>query len=942
MVEHLNKLSLEADDFNEVSFQKRIRKTKRLNSKIRKKPWRTEQERVNYIRRLITAEDSPRMQVTIGGLTYNALIDSDATQCFIGEHMLTKTGCLPDYIQEAPPNMKVCAVGIEHTPVGQITLCIKWHNQLTPMNFFILPKGVCSLIIGHNFMRRVHLNMHPGEEYFSCTRIPGLIISYVPYSEGFREASLKTIFVYNTELSQDPNWDEKLLTGSNCTAEQCLALKEILTSVKGVFSDKPGCFDGLYKEFCAKRNITMAHTSTYTPHSNPTERVNRDIKTMLAIYTDDTLPCYSTREEKPPLPFDLRILYHGISLDKNKPEEYVKELLDILKRAHQNMYYRMQKNYEKYEKVHNDKYHICEYELGDLVWRKTHIISDKDNNITKGLAIKRDGPWEITKIHGDAYELTKIENRKIEKSINTQDLLSYIPSYSIEEWEENQLVGTNTEHPNPNWMSEKNSIQQDIIIPGQPEIQVEQTNSSTPDVKTQGRHHKKHLKREAKRNGTYVPPVKPPNRRPRTRKPNRKYIDGFVTKKKSASREPRTPKEVLTGTTPATSTEVTIPTAPPASSSMAPIQDLSSQVDYWRQQAQALLQQQQQPPPNGYYQQGFGQYSAHAGLQPLAQIQLAPRNQIRMEPVIESAPSVSSAEEPKEPMPEEAIDWNGPRNSIQIELMKVYVKKRSINIEDHDLSRLVQKRDVNRPNKANAPPPAGYHPSHDKNLVATKKEDSLSKSSYAADAAAPRQQRTYSDARRAEIEKANKTKQALKERREKCEREINAGIPHENLNLDPATQIPCQFCEATGWCIGCGPAFDALQCPNCKGTKIRNRSAPWNTDIVPLLVKGVKWGEKRIWATCPSCKVMHSSRGEAIHVDPRMLTPRLTPNGLKVIPPQSWLPLEISRADRDTQTDTESEAPSGTSKEVSKKEAKLEVEDAPPTEVIVVIPYEPP
>uniref|UniRef100_T1JFV8 RNA-directed DNA polymerase n=1 Tax=Strigamia maritima TaxID=126957 RepID=T1JFV8_STRMM len=685
------------------------------------------------------------MQVTIGGLTYNALIDSGATQCFIGEHMLTKTGCLPDYIQEAPPNMKVCAVGIEHTPVGQITLCIEWHNQLTPMNFFILPKGVCSLIIGHNFMRRVHLNMHPGEGYFSCTRIPGLIILYVPYSEGFREASLKTIFVHNTELSQDPNWDEKLLTGSNCTAEQRLALKEVLTSVKGVFSDKPGCFDGcehhikfkdgakitknpyrirgeeeieqdqtlysaltdllneipptreelieaqlkdefclgirnyllskdnekkklnkppnwmekigvestnkdgllvyfnptfdeelndsgngfkavvprslirrvmftchghplsghagisktihrtkqiyywskmsrhirvyvrscqhcqqykpnqskkraapyvphnitypweiicvdlcgpkpnakgnlkwilviidqctkcvelfplavasakkivekinevscrfghpskiisnngsqfvstVYKEFCAKRNITMAHTSTYTPHPNPTERVNRDIKTMLAIYTD------------------------------------------------------VHSHWPKYlnEFAFASRTQVSEA-LGHT---PIHILSDKDNNITKGLAIKRDGPWEITKIHGGgAYKLTKIGNRKIEKSINTQDLLPYIPSYPIEEWEENQLVGTNTEHPNPNWMSEKNNIQKDIIIPSQPEIQVEQTNSSNPDVKTQGRHHKKHLKREAKRNGTYVPPVKPPDRRPRTRKPNRKYIDGFVTK----------------------------------------------------------------------------------------------------------------------------------------------------------------------------------------------------------------------------------------------------------------------------------------------------------------------------------------------------------------------------------------------------------------------------
>uniref|UniRef100_T1IRS9 RNA-directed DNA polymerase n=1 Tax=Strigamia maritima TaxID=126957 RepID=T1IRS9_STRMM len=591
---------------------------------------------------------------TIGGLTYNALIDSGATQCFIGEHMLTKTGCLPDYIQEAPPNMKVCAVGIEHTPVGQITLCIKWYKQLTPMNFFILPKRVCSLIIGHNFMRRLHLNMHPGKGYFSCTRIPGLIVPYVSYSEGFREASLETIFVYNTELSQDPNWDEKLLTGSNCTAEQRLALKEVLTSVKGVFSDKPGCFDGcehhikfkdgakitknpyrirgggreeqdqtlysaltdllneipptreelieaqLKDEFCLRiRNYLLSKDNEKKELNKPPNWMERiggymldskesTNKDGLLIYFNPTFDkelndsgngfkavvprslirrvmfachghslsghagisktihrtkqiyywskmsrhirvyvrsCQHCQQYKPnqisealghtpmllnlgreaPLPFDPRILYHGISLDKNRPEDYVKDLLGVLSRAHQNMYHKIQKNYERHEKVHNDKYHICEYELGDLVWKKTHILPDKDNNITKGLAVKRDGPWEITKIHGG-------------------DLLPYIPSYPIEEWEENQLVGTNEEHTNPEWMSqiEKNNIQEDITAPTPVEAttQVEQTNSSTPGVKTQGRHHKKHLKREAK----------PPDRKPRTRKPNTKYIDGFVTK----------------------------------------------------------------------------------------------------------------------------------------------------------------------------------------------------------------------------------------------------------------------------------------------------------------------------------------------------------------------------------------------------------------------------
>uniref|UniRef100_T1IZU9 RNA-directed DNA polymerase n=1 Tax=Strigamia maritima TaxID=126957 RepID=T1IZU9_STRMM len=116
-----------------------------------------------------------------------------------------------------------------------------------------------------------------------------------------------------------------------------------------------------------------------------------------------------------------------------------------------------------------EKINECNDIMDILLCGERHILSDKDNNITKGLAIKRDGPWEITKIHGGgAYELTKIGNRKIEKSINTQDLLPYIPSYPIEEWEENQLVGTNTEHPNPNWISEKDNIQKDIIIPRQP------------------------------------------------------------------------------------------------------------------------------------------------------------------------------------------------------------------------------------------------------------------------------------------------------------------------------------------------------------------------------------------------------------------------------------------------------------------------------------------
>uniref|UniRef100_T1IH96 ascorbate ferrireductase (transmembrane) n=1 Tax=Strigamia maritima TaxID=126957 RepID=T1IH96_STRMM len=185
------------------------------------------------------ADDSPRMQITIGNLTYNALMDTGATQCFIGQQMLAATGCLPEYIQEAPKNMVVCAVGINHEPVGQVTLSVEWHDFKTPMNFYILRDEVCSLIIGHNFRRRVGLNLHTEEGYFSCTRAPGVHIPYVPYEVGFREHSLKLLHVFNnTAILANLDWDERLVAGSDCTAEQRLMLKDVLTSVRDVFRAK--------------------------------------------------------------------------------------------------------------------------------------------------------------------------------------------------------------------------------------------------------------------------------------------------------------------------------------------------------------------------------------------------------------------------------------------------------------------------------------------------------------------------------------------------------------------------------------------------------------------------------------------------------------------------------------------------------------------------------
>uniref|UniRef100_T1J2D7 Integrase catalytic domain-containing protein n=1 Tax=Strigamia maritima TaxID=126957 RepID=T1J2D7_STRMM len=42
----------------------------------------------------------------------------------------------------------------------------------------------------------------------------------------------------------------------------------------------------IFRDFCEYRHMKLSPTSTYHPNANPTQRANRDLKIMLAIFTD--------------------------------------------------------------------------------------------------------------------------------------------------------------------------------------------------------------------------------------------------------------------------------------------------------------------------------------------------------------------------------------------------------------------------------------------------------------------------------------------------------------------------------------------------------------------------------------------------------------------------------------------------------------------------------
>uniref|UniRef100_T1IZB8 RNA-directed DNA polymerase n=1 Tax=Strigamia maritima TaxID=126957 RepID=T1IZB8_STRMM len=921
MTARLSYLSFYSGSYNEGSFVKKARRDEK-RAKKRQISCSNGKESVECFRLMSAADDSPRMQITIGNLTYNALMDTGATQCFIGQQMLAAIGWFAGvYPRSSENNGCVCCRD-------------KYTNQSDR-------DEVCSLNIGHNFMRRVGLNLHTEEGYFSCTRAPGVHIPYVPYEVGFREHSLKLLHVFNnTAILANLDWDERLVAGSDCTAEQRLMLKDMLTSVRNVFSENPGCSlththsiklkegakiprhpfrtfnpakkaimiklveelealglieratgnyisypiivskpDGTYRilncvadalsraslpdeetpiddyveskevtkycpewdsnksclkrikahssylcncdvqfrhpddpvvsasakpivssgegegsidsndkpvatlysaltdlldevpptrkeiiaaqkkdpfcmlindmcdyaeggdeysiivkfhptfeeelndsgagfkafipssliqriifachghplsgqagisktlaramqlyvwpkmrkdvrkyvrgclhcqqykppnkrlraapyqpqsmaypweticidlmgpkptaygqkkwilviiyqctkyielfplatassaiivqkinevacrwghpskiisdngkqfvgtifrEFCKSRNIKMSPTSTYNPSANPTERANRDLKTMLAIFTDihsrwprflnefafvsrtnisEALgysPMYLKAGRLTPLPFDPRLLKHAMPFDVNNPEKYVKELMGILHRAHRDMYRMIQRNYEKHDRIHCGKFIICEFQLDNLVMKRTHILSNADKVVTSGLAEKRDGPWQITKVHGGgSYELTKLENGAVEKSVNIKDLTPYNPSYPVEIWSSDQTSASHDPQLTPEWMTkEVPKLVYDEFFVANPNVRTlpneenGQVTITPPGDKPRGCHHRVHRRRDVRKSGI-PPPPRPPSRKPRTRfrKPNRKYIDGFV------------------------------------------------------------------------------------------------------------------------------------------------------------------------------------------------------------------------------------------------------------------------------------------------------------------------------------------------------------------------------------------------------------------------------
>lgn len=194
-----------------------------------------------------------------------------------------------------------------------------------------------------------------------------------------------------------------------------------------------------FKDLASGYGVKLWYTPYYHPQANPTERVNKVIGSAIASYVEDNhkewdkyIPHIghairtSVHEVTGKTPsylfFGRETMLQGmkpysfepdepITFDKGKFERSIAfrskiydEVGERIRQAHEN-------NSEQY----NKRRRICNYKVGDLVWKRTKLLSNADKAFMSKLAPKFEKAVIAEKISGDVYRLKSFRGKDLGK-----------------------------------------------------------------------------------------------------------------------------------------------------------------------------------------------------------------------------------------------------------------------------------------------------------------------------------------------------------------------------------------------------------------------------------------------------------------------------------------------------------------------------------------------
>lgn len=191
----------------------------------------------------------------------------------------------------------------------------------------------------------------------------------------------------------------------------------------------------LFRTMAKTYNIKIAYTANYHPQSNPTERMNRVIKSMLTAYVSENHKTWDQYLYK--IAYAIRSSKHEVtgltpnfvnfgretSLDGHC-ENYVPADSEFpaidpdnrklgFAKIYKDVQSRLLKAHQRSTQQYNLRRRPDKFSLHQKVWRRNHVLSDKSKQFAAKLASKFVGPFVISNVVSPwTYELTDSSGKR--------------------------------------------------------------------------------------------------------------------------------------------------------------------------------------------------------------------------------------------------------------------------------------------------------------------------------------------------------------------------------------------------------------------------------------------------------------------------------------------------------------------------------------------------
>ena len=221
-----------------------------------------------------------------------------------------------------------------------------------------------------------------------------------------------------------------------------------------VLSDNGKEFDNKdFKGMLNEYGIKLVFTPPYHPQANPVERTNLTLKTLIAMYVESdhrtwdvhlhefrhaintavqsslkVSPAFLNYGRNPKTIGSLRRQVEKKELIEKTDPEVWKDRMQRLQVLRDMVVKHVENARERQKKYYDQGRKDVKFKVGDMVWRKNHVLSDASKHFSKKLAPNLIGPYQVLEVLSDTvYRLSSdSDSNKKNPNAHISELEEYI------------------------------------------------------------------------------------------------------------------------------------------------------------------------------------------------------------------------------------------------------------------------------------------------------------------------------------------------------------------------------------------------------------------------------------------------------------------------------------------------------------------------------------